>query len=119
MVDDEHIIADTLAAILRLSGYEAAAVYDAHSALEHCDGGAPDVVITDVVMPGIGGLDLAIMLQQRYPHCKILLFSGQAATADILQDVKGRGYNFEVLAKPVHPHDLLSRLSIPNESVCQ
>jgi hypothetical protein len=44
------------------------------------------------------------------PGIKILLFSGQAATADLLEKARARGCEFEILAKPVHPQDLLSRL---------
>ncbi len=44
------------------------------------------------------------------PGCKILLFSGQAATADLLERVRQQGHEFEILAKPVHSQDLLARL---------
>jgi len=44
------------------------------------------------------------------PKCKILLFSGQAATAALLDDARRRGHEFEVLAKPVHPTDLLAKI---------
>jgi hypothetical protein len=44
------------------------------------------------------------------PKCKILLFSGQAATADLLDRARSQGHEFEILAKPVHPQDLLARL---------
>jgi hypothetical protein len=44
------------------------------------------------------------------PSCKILLFSGQAATADLLDRARVQGHEFEILAKPVHPQDLLARL---------
>ena len=42
------------------------------------------------------------------PECKILLFSGRAATQDLLQNARSQGYNFRLLAKPVHPSELLS-----------
>ena len=44
------------------------------------------------------------------PRIKILLFSGQAATADLLEKARAQGYEFEILAKPVHPQDLLTKL---------
>jgi hypothetical protein len=44
------------------------------------------------------------------PSCKILLFSGQAATADLLEKARMEGHEFEILAKPVHPTDLLAKL---------
>ena len=44
------------------------------------------------------------------PNCKILLISGQAATADLLERARAQGHEFEILAKPVHPTDLLAKL---------
>lgn len=110
VVDDERSIADSLATILRQSGYSADAFYNADRALSECENITPDLVISDVVMPGMDGVEMAIHIKQRYPNCKILLFSGMAATADLLEQARSQGYEFEVLQKPVHPADLLSRL---------
>jgi CheY-like chemotaxis protein len=110
VVDDEPCIADTLAAILRRSDYDAVALYDAPSALAACRAEAPALIISDVVMPGMTGIELAIRVRQQYPFCKILLFSGMAVTADLLQEARRRGYDFEVMAKPVHPKDLLAKM---------
>jgi hypothetical protein len=49
-------------------------------------------------------------VRQSVPGCKILLFSGQAATADLLETARAQGHEFEILAKPVHPQDLLAKL---------
>ena len=51
------------------------------------------------------------------PDCKVLLFSGQAETCDLLKEARIRGYDFEILAKPVHPADLLARLRNPAGAV--
>ncbi len=112
VVDDEPCIADTLAAILQNFGYQAIAVYDAQSAMEACKASAPELIISDVVMPGKGGVELAIFVRETYPDCRILLFSGQAATVDILERARLQGYSFDLLAKPVHPKDLLARIAI-------
>lgn len=110
VVDDETIIADTLTAILNASGYEARAFYDGETALSACNISCPDCVITDVVMPGMSGVAMAMQIRECFPACKVLLFSGQAATADILNAAREKGQEFEVLQKPVHPKDLLARL---------
>jgi DNA-binding response OmpR family regulator len=65
-----------------------------------------------VVMPGMSGIDLAVEIKDRFPACRVLLFSGQAATSDLLATARGRGHDFDVLPKPVHPKDLLARLEI-------
>lgn len=110
VVDDEHIIADSLAAILHSKGYDASAFYDGESALDACQSAVPDCLISDVVMPGISGFDLAVKVRQRFPHCRILLFSGQASTVDLIESHRSTGQRFELLTKPVHPNDLLARL---------
>jgi DNA-binding NtrC family response regulator len=111
VVDDEKTIADTLAVILRRSGYEASAFYNAQSVLEQIESCCPELVISDVVMPGMNGVDMAVLIRERHPACKVLLFSGQAATGNILELVGRRGYDFELLAKPVHPTDLLAKVA--------
>src|ERR1700692_899224 len=117
VVDDEKCIADTLAAILRQSGYEASAFYNAQSALVQIDSFCPDLVITDVMMPGMNGADMAVLIRERHPACKVLLFSGQASTVNILEMAGKRGYDFELLAKPIHPTDLLAKVaSTENDS---
>jgi CheY-like chemotaxis protein len=68
------------------------------------------MLISDVIMTGITGIEAAIATRQKMPHCKILLFSGQAATADLLEKARLHGHEFEILAKPVHPTDLLAKL---------
>jgi CheY-like chemotaxis protein len=112
VVDDERIIADTLAAILSHHGYEATAFYDAGEALAACEAAIPDLVISDVVMPQSSGVELAIRIKERFSACRILLFSGNAATVDLLEKARHHGHNFELLNKPIHPKDLLAKLEV-------
>lgn len=110
VADDERVIADTLAMILNQSGFDARAVYSGEKALEEASTFRPDMLISDVIMADLNGIDAAIRIREVLPGIKILLFSGQAATADLLEKARAEGYEFEILAKPVHPQDLLSRL---------
>jgi len=110
VADDERVIADTLAMILNQSGFEARAVYSGEKALEMAPDFQPQMLISDVIMADLNGIDAAIRIREILPTIKILLFSGQAATADLLEKARTNGYEFEILAKPVHPQDLLSRL---------
>lgn len=110
VADDEQVIANTLAIILNQSGFEARAVYSGESAIEAVNSFQPDMLISDVIMTGITGIEAAIEIRKKSPKCKILLFSGQAATADLLEKARAQGHEFEILAKPVHPTDLLAKL---------
>ena len=110
VVDDENVIASTLAIILNQSGFEAVAFTDPLEALETARLSSPDLLLSDVMMPQMTGLDLAIELRKFAPGCKVLLFSGQASTADLLEKAQRDGHDFALLTKPVHPTDLLSAL---------
>ena len=110
VADDEQVIANTLAIILNQAGFEARAVFSGEKAVEALDTFQPDMLISDVIMTGMTGIEAAIITRQRLLKCKILLFSGQAATADLLEKARTQGHEFEILAKPVHPTDLLAKL---------
>jgi DNA-binding response OmpR family regulator len=110
VVDDEPVIASSLAAILRMNGFSARFFTSPLEALAAARSESPDLVISDVVMPGISGVDLAIQMRAQNPDCKILLFSGQAATSDLLEGVRAQGHDFRILEKPVSPSEFLSEI---------
>jgi DNA-binding response OmpR family regulator len=110
VVDDERCIADTLAAILCRAGYEASAFYNAQSALSEVYSCTPELVITDVDMPGMNGVEMAVCIREHCQACKVLLFSGRASSRDLLEAAGTQGYEFELLSKPIHPRDLLARI---------
>jgi DNA-binding NtrC family response regulator len=110
VVDDEEIIASTVAAILNHSGFRAKAFFSAEDAIRAVESGCPNLLITDVMMPGMNGIELAVHFKTLCPDCKVLLFSGQAATHDLLGSAALQGHEFELLAKPIHPTDLLAAI---------
>jgi CheY-like chemotaxis protein len=107
IVDDEPVIATTLALILRQCGFVALSFTDPLEALNRARSDEPDLLITDVLMPNLSGVDLALQIEEICPNCKILLFSGKAVTADLLHEARKKGHHFHVLSKPIHPKDLL------------
>lgn len=111
VIDDEPSIADTLATIFRNSGYNAEAYYDGQSALDACMAGAPDLLVSDVTMPGLTGLDLAILVKELCPSCKVLLFSGLSTSFDLVERAKRQGHYFEILEKPIAPALLLEKVA--------
>jgi DNA-binding NtrC family response regulator len=110
VVDDERIISSTLAMILTLQGFDATAYTQPLEALKAARCKAPDLLISDVMMPELSGIDLSIQVQESCPSCRVLLFSGQATTMDLLETARTNGHAFELLTKPVHPTELLKKV---------
>lgn len=110
VVDDEKIIAETLTAILRREGFAARFFLDPREALKAALAGPPDILLSDVIMPQMSGQDLAITVRSLHPECKVLLFSGQAETEDLLLDARRQGHDFLLLVKPIHPVELLRHI---------
>lgn len=108
VVDDETVIADTITKILSLNGYNASAAYDGDSALESALLKPPHLLLTDVILPGMNGIELAQTIKRVYPECKILLFSGQATTSDLLASASHDVRRFTLLNKPIPPDRLLA-----------
>jgi DNA-binding NtrC family response regulator len=122
IADDEVLIADTLAAILNQKGYKATSVHSGREAVFAAQSAEPDVLMADVVMGDISGVDAAILIQQRSPHCKVILLSGYPAPFDLLGSAQVDGLIFDFLSKPVHPEVILQcvrqlEFNLPNEHI--
>jgi DNA-binding response OmpR family regulator len=118
VVDDERLIAETLSIILSGSGFAAMPAYDGESALEIAKVIPPHVLLTDIVMPGMTGIELAIALREKIADCRVLLFSGQSSTIDLLAEARAAGHEFAMLTKPVPPAELIARIRecLPNDA---
>jgi CheY-like chemotaxis protein len=110
VVDDEKLIADTTCEILRGAGFHAHAAYDGWTALDIAGKLRPDYLLTDVLMPRMNGVELAIAITKMSPATRIVLFSGQAGISEILLKGHAQGYEFDLVAKPIHPLELIERL---------
>lgn len=110
VVDDEVLIADTIVQILNRNGFIAEAAYSGEQAIEIAKATCPELVLSDVLMPQVDGVEAAIQISQHCPDTRIVLFSGQAATIEILSRARDRGYTFELLPKPIHPTVLIEHL---------
>lgn len=120
VVDDQPIIAETLALILHQNGFDTQVAHSGQQAISTAHAFAPDVLITDVMMQGINGIDAASTIVSSFPLCQILLISGNPNTTNLLEAAHRQGHNFEILPKPVHPKDLLERLTTrPHHSPAQ
>jgi len=110
VVDDEKTIAETLVTILHLSGFAAKSFTDPREALSAALDDAPDLLLSDVMMPELSGVELAIAIRQACPKCKVVLFSGQAGRMDLLFKAREQGHHFHLLSKPIHPAELLRHI---------
>jgi DNA-binding response OmpR family regulator len=114
IIEDEHIVLKTLAIIFSKAGYETRGVESAEAALEllETEKWIPQLAILDVHLPGMNGIKLAITLKARYPEVRVSLFSGRAATTDLVNEARLQGHVFDdVIAKPVHPTVFLDLVS--------
>jgi CheY-like chemotaxis protein len=110
VVDDEQLIADTITEILRRNGFNAVCAYSGEQALQVARRFSPDYLLADVLMPFMNGVELAITMRKNNAATRVLLFSGQANSADLLNDARLRGHQFDVVAKPIHPERLMQLL---------
>ena len=110
VVDDESAIADTLARILRHHGFITRSEYSANAAALAAQHFSPDVLITDIVMPGNSGIDLAEWFSRARPDCRIILTSANLRHFDssYLDFEPGREIAF--IPKPVLIPELLELL---------
>ena len=83
------------------AGYDSRAAYSAEGALEIIRSWQPHFAILDVILPGMNGIDFAILLKAISPDCTVQLFSGQIETDYLLEPTRHHENAFEVLAKPV------------------
>ena len=107
VIDDEVLIAETVVEILKDEGFDARAVHSASAAMELAASLSPDIILSDVIMPGMTGIELGMKIRTILPRCKVILFSGQAATVDLLEKARKQGHHFEILAKPIRPEALV------------
>ena len=111
VVDDEKLIADTLVRILTKDGFTAAVAYSGDHAIQCAREGHFDVVLMDVMMPEMNGIEAWEEINKIHPECQMILLSGNMATEQLLWDALDRGMHFEIFIKPVHPHVIIERLN--------
>lgn len=114
-VDDEEELVSALVERLELRGIDAIGVTSGDEALEHLREEPFDVVIIDVKMPGIGGLEVLRTVSRRYPDVKVILMTGHGSTED--SEIGRRLGAVAYLQKPVDLEDLLATIERATVSI--
>jgi DNA-binding NtrC family response regulator len=108
VIDDDRVLADTLAEILRKHGYKPVALYSGEEALELAERFRPDVVLSDIRMSRLDGIEAGRRIQALHPDCRVILFTAQTVSTAMRQAIHGLG--FELLQRPLRPEDVLTAL---------
>jgi DNA-binding NtrC family response regulator len=111
VVDDDPGTASNIAAILNASGFQVTTFTDAGKALQAAESSCPDILISDVIMPQMNGIELAIKFKAACPKCKILLFSGNASANNLMKVATEQGHSFTLMSKSVLPNDLVAAIA--------
>jgi DNA-binding NtrC family response regulator len=110
VVDDEHGIADAAAMVLEKQGYCALATYSAAEAIEILNRIDVALILSDINMPNVDGVELAMAARKECPGTKVLLMSASETS----ETIKGRqgcqGCPFQVMAKPFDSRELLDQV---------
>jgi len=107
VIDDEIEIAQMLTVILQMNLFNAVPYIDPREALEAARSEPPDYLISDITMPGMTGIELAIVIKREIPICKVLLFSGHVDATKLIEEARAEGHTFNLVQKPIHPTKLV------------
>ena len=105
VVEDEEHFRDIIKQVLELEGHHVSLAGSGEEAVKLCQGLTFDLVITDLVMPGMNGLDLTSFLRRFHPNLPVLVFSG--ASEALLEEAAARGAVL-TLRKPFTAEELLA-----------
>lgn len=108
IADDKHVVASTLAAILQKNGFSARFFNSPLEALDAARSKAPGLPISEVRMPELSGIGLALQMKEQNPDREVLLIFGYPRTVYMLQGGHERGHDFRLISEPPHPSEILS-----------
>ncbi|SRR5579872_2877177 len=108
LADDERVCSQTLALILNQSGYIAKAVFSGEEAVAAAADFAPDVLITDIIMRELTGVQAAAEIRRTRPNLRVFLYSTFTPWPELLEPLEEQ--EFTILIQPFHPQELLQML---------
>jgi len=111
VIDDNETVASTMAMVLRSAGFNAVAAFDPEVALALLQRESFHLLLSDVMMPKMSGVELAMEAREHRYVPQVLLMSGMSSTCDLLEPARNRGYAFEMLPKPSHPIEVINKVN--------
>ncbi len=109
VAEDDNAMREFLAIALARSGHDVVSVEDGDSAAQTIKQNHYDLLLTDIRMPGLDGLELAQATRDRLPELPIMLITSYAAEALNARDLIER--DVQVFSKPFHLHDLVRQVT--------
>lgn len=109
LVDDEEEFVQTLCERLDLRGLSCRVALDGEAGLKMMDEAEPDVVVLDMFMPGLKGLEVLKLIRQRHPKVQVILLTGQGATKDGMDGMKLGAFDYMI--KPLSIDDLTAKIA--------
>lgn len=108
VVDDEHAVADTLCMIFKKRGFDCRAAYTGLQAVTTADEFCPELLLCDISMPGMSGLEVVSMITTKCSDCRVLLLTGHYTNLVYAQAwALSHPAPSRIMTKPVPPAQLL------------
>lgn len=108
LVDDEEEFVTTLSERLSLRGMHTRVAMNGEQALREVQASAPDIVVLDLMMPGIKGIETLRRIKAHNPTIQVILLTGHGSTRDGIEGMKLGAFDY--LTKPLRLEDLLEKI---------
>ncbi len=114
IVDDDQSVLDAFTQLLADSGHAVATAANVEAALRDCESRLPDLIITDLCMPGLSGLDLVRAVRERWPRLPVILMTGHGTMDTAIEATKLGAFDYYL--KPFDPQSMLDAIDRSLES---
>ncbi len=111
VLDDDNAVRQTWTIIFQQQGYEVVPVDRGEAAIDAARERPPDLLLADIRLPDMTGIEAARRVVEIAPLCRVLLISGDGESSEALDHARAQGICFEVLPKPISPPDLIKRIA--------
>ena len=111
VLDDDAAIRHTWTIIFRQQGYDVIPAENGEAAILAARECSPDILLADIHLPDMTGIEAARRIVAIVPGCYVLLISGDGESSEVIEEARARGVSFEVLPKPISPSELIALLA--------